>query len=224
MTIRTRIFAATILALGLQAHAGVSVPNTFTSGQAASASAVNQNFTALATAIDGVSARLSKLENSQNVNIGDLLGTYNLMILQTGVSTGSVGVKQIVGTVVLSSVTKNNNVSYTATLNCGSRNEEYAMPNSNYGKTDNNTGVTDYAGFNTSVNNSCSGVFPVSNLNWTFDTSSRKVNFTGTNVELMPVGPGLLIGRDFVAGDTAASGTTPRMIELTNALLVLVRK
>lgn len=224
MSIRTRILAAAVLAMGLQAHAGVSIPNTFSSGTAASASQVNANFTALATAIDSVSARVSKLENSQNINIGDLLGSYNLMILQTSVSTGSVMVKQIVGNVQLSHARINSTDVYTANLSCDNRHEETVMPNSNYGKTDLNTGIMDIAGFNTAVNNSCSGVFSVSSLNWTFDTNTRKVNFTGTNVELMPVGPGMLIGRDYVQGDTPASGSTPRMIEMSNAILVLVRK
>ncbi|MDT7514375.1 hypothetical protein [Rhodoferax mekongensis] len=220
MTIRTRIFAATILALGLQAHAGVSVPNTFTSGQAASASAVNQNFTALATAIDSVSVRVSKLENSQNVNISDLLGTYNLMVIQTEVSTSNVALKQIVGSVVLSYARVNSSDVYSAAFSCTGRNEESVSPNASYGTGD----PVDITPFNTSVNNSCTGVFAGGVIDWRFDTSSRKVTFTGSNIELMPLGPGLLIGRDLVTYTSSATNSTPLTVGQKNAVVIFVRK
>lgn len=44
--------------------AQVDIPNTFSSGETASASAVNENFQALVTAIDGLNTRVTKIEDS----------------------------------------------------------------------------------------------------------------------------------------------------------------
>lgn len=57
------------------ALAQTTVPHTFTSGSAARASEVNENFQALATAINNLTTRVNKLEGQ--LVAGDLAGTYS---------------------------------------------------------------------------------------------------------------------------------------------------
>lgn len=212
--------------MGVAMNAGATtVPNTFSSGQVASASAVNQNFQALASAIDGVnssliglSARVAKIESNSNLTINDLLGTYKLMMLNTGVGTTYVSVRQTLGRVVLAANNNSNNVSYTATLTCNSNSGEEISPNSAYGKT--NNGTTDVVPFNSKLVSDCSGVLGAT-LNWSFDANTKTLSLAGTNVLLNPVGPGLLIGRDI---STETGGSNPVTTNTGVSLMILVRQ
>lgn len=58
--------------------AATTVPHTFTSGTAAKASEVNDNFAALATAIDALGARVDKLEGT--LTMSAVAGTYHLSL------------------------------------------------------------------------------------------------------------------------------------------------
>jgi len=73
--------------LGGPASAQVTVPNTFAAGSPARASEVNANFQALATAINNLGARVSKLEG--NIVAADLAGAYTLTRLQTELGGGN---------------------------------------------------------------------------------------------------------------------------------------
>ena len=66
------------------ALAQTTVPNTFTAGTTASASQVNANFTALANAINNLSARVDALEADPSVTVNDLVGkTYCITSIGT---------------------------------------------------------------------------------------------------------------------------------------------
>ncbi|GGX34158.1 hypothetical protein [Undibacterium squillarum] len=215
-----------ISAMFIALHASATtVPNTFTSGQPASAAAVNQNFQALATAIDSVnsnlsalSARVAKMESNSTLTINDFIGSYKLMMLDTGVGTAYVSVRQTLGTVVFSAVNNGNNIAYTATLTCSANSGEEVSPNSGYGKTTN--GVTDVTPFNNKLISGCNGVLGTT-LNWNFDQNSKTINLAGTNVVLSPVGGGLLIGRDI---STETVGNDPVRTNTGMSLLILVRQ
>ncbi len=212
MKFTTSILVSATLALAAQAHAATVVPNTFNSGQAASASAVNANFAALATAIDGVIARVEKLEGSQKITAFDIAGTYNMMVVNSGVGTSYVSQEQTTATVVLS---PGNNVAFT----CETHVQEEVAPNAMYGRPDTN-GAIDGRPFLTTTNSSCAGVLSAPTT-WSYDMGVRKVTFAGTNVELMPMGPGLLIGRAY---NIATNGSNPVHTNLGSSLLILVRK
>lgn len=86
---RTLTFTTAFAALFLSgtALAQVSVPNTFTAGAPARAADVNANFQALVTAINGLGARVSKLEG--NIVSSDLVGTYTLKRFQSELGGGA---------------------------------------------------------------------------------------------------------------------------------------
>jgi len=67
--------------------AQTTVPNTFTAGTAAKASEVNANFQALATAIDNLGSRVSKLEGT--LSTADVAGTYAFASLEVETFTGA---------------------------------------------------------------------------------------------------------------------------------------
>src|SRR5258706_4460391 len=69
------------------AFAQTTVPNTFTRGTAAKASEVNANFQALATAIDNLGSRVSKLEGT--ITATDVAGTYAFASLEAETFTGA---------------------------------------------------------------------------------------------------------------------------------------
>lgn len=73
-----------LLLVGNVALAQTTVPHIFTPGTPARATEVNQNFQALATAIDGVAARLAKFEGTAPVTDSDIVGTYHYSNLQIG--------------------------------------------------------------------------------------------------------------------------------------------
>lgn len=77
-----------LLALNSTVLAQTTVPFTFTSGTAAKASEVNADFQALATAIDNLTARVSKLEGQ--FTAADVAGTYAFMSLEVEIGTGLV--------------------------------------------------------------------------------------------------------------------------------------
>jgi hypothetical protein len=208
MKVSKTIFACAALTMCLQGHASTTVPNTFSSGQPASASQVNANFTTLTTAIDNLASRLDKVEGSQHVTEFDIPGTYNLMMLDTQVGTAHVLASQTVATVEL---TSGNNVTFT----CATHREEEVTPNAMYGVTTN--GVMDTAPFKTTTNSSCAGVL-ASSTTWSFNTSTKKVTLAGTNVELMPLGRGMLIGTE------GLFEATPPTANFNSSLLILVRK
>lgn len=94
------VFATSMLFIASAAHAGaVSVPNTFTSGTAAVASEVNDNFTAMATGINAnatdiasLEARVAALEATANggaLSVSDISGTYKVALL--GLKLGESG-------------------------------------------------------------------------------------------------------------------------------------
>jgi len=90
-SMRTQYLALAIAALtlvGPHASAQVTVPNTFVAGAAARAADVNANFQALATAINGLAARVAKTEGQ--VVMADLVGTYALSRMQTEIGVGRV--------------------------------------------------------------------------------------------------------------------------------------
>lgn len=72
-------------AFGGAALADTTVPHVFTSGTPAKASDVNEDFGALATAIDNLSTRVDKLEGAP-VTEAEILGTYRISILQIDVA------------------------------------------------------------------------------------------------------------------------------------------
>jgi hypothetical protein len=79
-----------LCAFGQSARAQVTVPHVFTPGTPARATEVNENFQALATAINGLAARLSKLEGGPTTD-ADVVGNYTLSILQVGNGEVAVG-------------------------------------------------------------------------------------------------------------------------------------
>jgi len=88
--LRALALASTLAAIVFSgaASAQVTVPNTFAAGQPARAADVNANFQALATAINSLAARVSKLEGS-NLTATDFVGTYTLNRLQTQLGGGT---------------------------------------------------------------------------------------------------------------------------------------
>lgn len=60
-----------------------TVPNTFTPGTPARAAEVNENFQTLATAINNLAARVTKLEGGPTTD-ADVIGTYKASNLQIG--------------------------------------------------------------------------------------------------------------------------------------------
>lgn len=72
--------------------ADVTIPNKFTAGTPARAAQVNDNFSALASAVNTMNARLSALESA--VTSADVIGTYdfNGMRIQKGAETGFVSI------------------------------------------------------------------------------------------------------------------------------------
>lgn len=81
------VLAAAISATAAQAQEA-SVPNVFEAGQAAKASEVNANFNALADAINGLSARLDAIEESNSQSLVEKLSgrRFELKILKTEVN------------------------------------------------------------------------------------------------------------------------------------------
>ncbi|EMP54901.1 hypothetical protein MSNKSG1_14257 [Marinobacter santoriniensis NKSG1] len=70
-------FAGTVLAQ-------TTVPNTFSAGTAASASQVNDNFTAVTDAINNLAARVGVLEAASSITLNDLVGrTYCITSIGT---------------------------------------------------------------------------------------------------------------------------------------------
>lgn len=70
-------FAGTVLAQ-------TTVPNTFSAGTTASASQVNDNFTAVTDAINNLAARVGALEAASSVTLNDLVGrTYCITSIGT---------------------------------------------------------------------------------------------------------------------------------------------
>jgi hypothetical protein len=109
--------AAMVLALMMaSAHAQTAVPFTFSAGAAARASEVNGNFQALVSAINGVDARVARLEGSIALSNASIAGTYRLFGLQNGLiaANGPGGIETITytGTVTLAA-----GGTYTGTLN-----------------------------------------------------------------------------------------------------------
>lgn len=93
-------FALLALFVSLGANAQVAVPNTFSSGTAASAAAVNSNFTALVNAINATNARVAKLEGAGLV-AADFSGTYTLSGLQTEINSNHIAHYNFRGTITL---------------------------------------------------------------------------------------------------------------------------
>ncbi len=77
----TLVLATAFAAAASTAFAQTEVPNTFESGEAASASEVNANFSALVSAIDALADRVADLESDVDsldpteVTLSDLVGT-----------------------------------------------------------------------------------------------------------------------------------------------------
>jgi hypothetical protein len=117
------------------ASAQTTVPYTFSAGTTAQASQVNADFQALATAIDGLTATVNKLNNQ--LTSADVAGTYNVNGM--GVSNGGDvnGVSQMVtwlnGTVTL-------NANGTCTSNIGGSEDGINVSPSGYLYTSNSAG------------------------------------------------------------------------------------
>jgi hypothetical protein len=98
------------LFLGAAAHAQVTVPNTFQPASPAKASEVNANFTALATAINALTARVAKLEGT--IVAADLVGTYAMSGLGVETNNNHIAHYAFQGSIVLNA---NGSASYTVT-------------------------------------------------------------------------------------------------------------
>lgn len=70
-------FSCAVSSVGVMAQ--VTVPNTFAAGSPARAADVNANFQALATAINGLTTRVNRLEGG--LAAADIPGTYNFSVL-----------------------------------------------------------------------------------------------------------------------------------------------
>jgi hypothetical protein len=94
-TVRTSFLAAALAAslFSASAMAQVAVPHTFAAGAPARAADVNANFQALATAINELNTRVSKLEGT--FTAADVAGTYTVYSIETQVrgGTGFAGVR-----------------------------------------------------------------------------------------------------------------------------------
>lgn len=78
-----------LAASSISVSAQVTVPNTFTAGAPAKAAEVNANFQALASAINTLTARVAKLDGQAVA--ADLVGTYAVNGIQTGLTPGTGG-------------------------------------------------------------------------------------------------------------------------------------
>jgi hypothetical protein len=150
------------LFVSLGASAQVTVPNTFSTGTAASAAAVNSNFTALVNAINATNARVAKLEGTGLV-AADFAGTYTLSGLQTELNSNHIAHYHYAGMITL-----NSDLSATYTISGssggGQWNPNMAVPN--------NAAPT-------------SGAFPVSladngTTTWTYSAGTITINSFGS--------------------------------------------
>jgi len=82
---RNMLAAFLFLACAGNSNAQTTVPFTFSAGSPARASEVNGNFQALVNAINGLTARVAKLEGQ--ITAADLEGSYTLEGLQIGLIT-----------------------------------------------------------------------------------------------------------------------------------------
>lgn len=214
MNIRAFSFFVLASVLALGAHAQVNVPNTFTSGSPASAAQVNANFHALASAINSIDSRLKSIEGSQALSLQELVGTYNLMMFGNGVSTMGVTTKRIAGTATIVAV---QNGGYEVALSCSSHLQESGQNNFDYRPNADGTGAVSTVPFQVMTDDSCSGHLGVQ-LPIFYNATTRQVSIGGTQVVLMPVGKGLLIGGE---GYRASNANGP---ETVSTVVMLVRK
>src|SRR3954454_13262447 len=82
-----KMLAVLLLVCAGNSNAQVTVPFTFSAGSPARASEVNGNFQALVNAINGLTARVAKLEGQ--ITAADLEGSYTLEGLQIGLITNN---------------------------------------------------------------------------------------------------------------------------------------
>jgi len=105
-----KMLAVLLLVCAGNSNAQVTVPFTFSAGSAARASEVNGNFQALVNAINGLTARVAKLEGQ--IVAADLAGSYTIAGLQIGlISTNLVETISYGGTLTLAA-----NGTYSGTL------------------------------------------------------------------------------------------------------------
>jgi hypothetical protein len=84
---RYSFVALLLLLLSSAGLAQTTVPFAFAAGTTAKASEVNADFQALATAIDNLASRVSKLEGT--LSVGDVAGTYNIVAMGLEVNAPS---------------------------------------------------------------------------------------------------------------------------------------
>lgn len=214
MNIRAISLSIVASAIAFSAHAQVSVPNTFTSGTPASAAQVNANFSALVSAINSVDSRLKSIEGSQALSLQELVGNYNLMMFGNGISTAGVTTKRITGTATIVAV---QNGGYEVALNCSAHLQESGHNNFDYRPNHDGTGPVSTVPFQVTTDDSCSGHLGAQ-LPIYYNATTRQVTIGGTQVVLMPVGKGLLIGGD---GYRASNTNGP---ETVSTVVMLVRK
>lgn len=113
--IRSSIVALSLVVFSATAVAATTVPFTFTAGTPATASEVNANFQALATAIDtltttnaALTTQIAKLDGTTPVTAADMAGTYKVQIYNTQIGSDTTTlsaitnkVYSIVGTMTL---------------------------------------------------------------------------------------------------------------------------
>jgi len=106
---KIKYFLCTFL-VSLGAQAQVTIPNTFTSGSSVSSSQMNANFGAVATAINNLAARVSKLEGV--ITAADIVGTYTVSGLQVELNQNHIAHYTYAGTAVFAA---NGNFTLTTT-------------------------------------------------------------------------------------------------------------
>jgi len=194
--------------------AQTTVPNTFTAGTAARASEVNANFTALATAIDAVIARVAALE-TPTVTTAAFAGTYRYTSVGVGLGalagTGGAGNIQVSGSTASGTVTLNANGTATIStsdqssilrLDYSTASHSHTVPGSQTSETTGHSHTV--SGNTTSVSNTGSTVTSAltpdtgsesGSRTWSVSNGQVVLNLGGgTTVNLLPASTRMLIG------------------------------
>jgi hypothetical protein len=110
---RYSVAAFLLCIFSVAALAQTTVPYTFTAGTTAQASQVNADFSALATAIDNLTSRVSKLEGQ--LTAADMVGTYAITGLSVTVSSQA----QVTNNSVQGTLNLNANGTYSLSISGG---------------------------------------------------------------------------------------------------------
>jgi hypothetical protein len=209
-----RYVLAVVLLAGVGAGAGAqtTVPHTFVAGTPAKAADVNENFLALVTAINNLTARVSSLE-SPATSAASVAGTYSLQSLDieldftqgTGASTTKQSTAAILSTSTNSQLILNANGSFTSS---GTSPQMGIGWTGGFGPVDSlfETSGALFLPFIPNSSASSSGGWSVSGNVLTLSVGRSTVVFTGSG------------GRLFVAASSDRGSNS-----LTNHLFVLIR-